>query len=89
MTSNALATSQRCIRLKLFAYCTINLRRDNLCMQMRLITMHNDLADSIDIVLEVFPGADDEVFTDEVFADLVESLSGHGLQRATHHWVVF
>ena len=53
-------------------------------MQMRLITMHNDLADSIDVVLEVFPCADDEVFT-----DLVETLSGHRLQCTTHHWVVF
>ena len=45
--------------------------------------MHNDFADSIDVVLEVFPSADDEIF-----ADLVESLCGDRLERASHHRVM-
>ena len=46
--------------------------------------MHNDLADGVNVVLEVFSRADDEVL-----ADLVESLGGDRLQRATHDRVVF
>jgi len=49
-----------------------------------LITMHNDLADSVNVVLEVFARADDEVF-----ADLVESLGGDRLEGPAHHRVVF
>lgn len=46
--------------------------------------MHNDLADSVNVVLEVFARADDEVF-----ADLVESLGGDRLEGPAHHRVVF
>jgi len=46
--------------------------------------MHNDLADGVNVVFEVFPRADDKVF-----ADLVQSLSGDGLEGATHDRVVF
>ena len=53
-------------------------------MQTRLkITVHNELADGVNVVLEVFPRADDEVF-----ADLVQPLGGHGLERSTHDRVV-
>jgi len=48
-----------------------------------VITMHNDLADGVDVILEVLARADDEVLT-----DLIESLSGNRLQRTTHDWVV-
>ena len=46
--------------------------------------MHNDLADGVNVVFEVFARAHDEVF-----ADLVESLRGDGLERSAHDRVVF
>ena len=45
--------------------------------------MHDDLADGVDVVLEVLARADDEVL-----ADLVESLRGDRLEGASHDWVV-
>ena len=45
--------------------------------------MHNDLADGVDVVLEVLPRADDEVF-----ADLVKSLRGDRLEGSSHDRVM-
>ena len=45
--------------------------------------MHDDLADGVDVVLEVLARAHDEVL-----ADLVEPLRGDRLERASHDRVV-
>jgi len=43
----------------------------NYANEIPVITMHNNLADGIDVVFEIFACADDEVL-----ADLVKSLRG-------------
>jgi len=47
-------------------------------------TVHDDLADGVNVVLEVLARADDEVF-----ADLVEPLRGNRLERTSHDRIVF
>jgi len=51
---------------------------------VRLFTVHNNFADGVDVILEVFARADDEIF-----ADFVESLRGDRLERASHDWIMF
>ena len=55
-----------------------------LALQWRRLTVHDEFADSIDIVLEVLSRADDR----RVFPDLVQPLRRHRLQGPPHHRVV-
>jgi len=45
--------------------------------------MHNDLADGVNVVLEVLSSADDEIF-----ADLIKSLRGDRLESSSHDGVM-